>query len=75
MDVNASLDVSHTVMNSQMLKKWMFCLNAVDITLNSEHSCLIPEPLYVLLEDARDEMQQLFHFYEGIFYQPKDGRA
>ena len=75
METTGSIDTSCTSVDRTILGKWMFCLNALDITLNSKYSCFVPENLYGLIEETRDELQVLFHHYEFIFYTPKNGRS
>ena len=59
----------------ERLKKWMFCLNALDIALGSKFAVYIPEPIYVLLNDARDDLQYLFATYENVYHEPTEGTS
>lgn len=59
----------------EILKKWMYCLNAMDITLGSRFACEIPEPIHILLEDVRSDMQYLFALYEQQFHDPTQGSS
>jgi hypothetical protein len=59
----------------ELLNKWMFCLNTMEVCLNSKYAEYIPEPLYVLINDARLEMEELLAYYEHESFETNQGRA
>ena len=60
---------------ARLLKKWMFCLNTVDICLNSKYAYIIPDELYILLNDTRLELEELLAYYEHESHETTKGRA
>lgn len=61
--------------NREILRRWLFCLETLDFSLGSKYACAVPDTVYGLLEDAREELLSLFYYYEGVSYDTKDGCA
>ena len=75
MELNASVDSPMKIINKELLSRWMYCLNALDIALNSKYACAVPEPIYIILDDARVELERLMAHYEGTYYTSVKGRT
>jgi hypothetical protein len=61
--------------NEKILKRWMYCINALDLALNSQWSVYIPDPIYVILNDARHDLEYLLAYYEDESFETKSGHS